>query len=37
VYEALGLTGVIAVISVLLGVLLAAVMFWVRSREARHH
>jgi ABC-type phosphate transport system permease subunit len=31
----LGLTGVIVVAAVLLGVALAGVMFWVRSRELR--
>jgi ABC-type phosphate transport system permease subunit len=31
----LGLTGVIAVAAVLLGAVMAGVMFWVRSRESR--
>ena len=31
---ALGLTGVIAVMAVLLGLVMGAVMFWVRSRSA---
>jgi ABC-type phosphate transport system permease subunit len=31
----LGLTGIIVVAAVLLGVVMAGVMFWVRSRESR--
>ena len=32
---ALGLTGVIILIAVVLGLAMAAVMFWIRSRSAR--
>ena len=34
VVGALGLTGALTLLAMLLGVLLAAVMFWVRSRSA---
>jgi hypothetical protein len=34
VFQALGLTGVIAVTAIALGFVLAAIMFWIRRRQA---